>query len=121
MDDPHEAKAAAEHVDAALEATCESLVALQLIRALGADDLHGGEGQATNAIKLVQRAITELRALRLERTSVLAFGFVAGAPATVAGSPPPAASPGAPAVAPPATPVAPDPERPSQSRPRRTA
>lgn len=93
---------AAERVDAALEASCEALVALQLVRGLASDEslkLH-----TTRAIELVRRSIKELRAARGEPPSPFAYGFVLGRQARPSPEPEP------------------DPEpRPGQSKPRRTA
>jgi hypothetical protein len=89
-----------DHVEAALEASCDTLVVLQLLRALGADDISGAEGQATQAIRSLRAAIAELRAAQELRGSGIAAGFV------VATDRPPRTA--MPDVAP-------------QSRPRRTA
>ena len=61
--------------EAALEASCATLVALQLLGASADDDPHGTR-QLTGHITSVRRAIAELRAARGETSNPLAFGFV---------------------------------------------
>ena len=80
MNDPLDHEAGPDHLDAALEASCDTLVALQSIRALGADEIKGAEGQATRAIKSLRRAIAELRKLRRQHADALSLGFVIGTP-----------------------------------------
>jgi len=64
-----------DHIEAALEASCDTLVALEVIVALASCDRRGKE-QATRAIKSLQRAISELRLAYDEHVSPLARGFV---------------------------------------------
>jgi len=80
MNDPPDPGTVSDHLDAALEASCDTLVVLQSIRALGADDVGGGEGQLTRAIKSLRRAIAELRKARREQPAALALGFVMDTP-----------------------------------------
>lgn len=68
-----------DHLEAALEASFDTLVALALIQTWGADAIWGAEGQATEAIKSLRRAIAELRSACAHRSSALAHGFVIGA------------------------------------------
>lgn len=67
----------ADHLDAVLEASCEALVALEVISASSGSDepLKTQIGRAKGSLR---RAIAELRAARSERASVLASGFVIG-------------------------------------------
>jgi hypothetical protein len=67
----------AHHIEAALEASCETLVALELMRA-AARDGDPISNQARHAIKSLRRAITELRSSSEEPVSALAYGFVLG-------------------------------------------
>lgn len=76
MNDSHY-PASPDHLDPALEASCEALVALQLMRTLGGDQIQGAEGQMSRAIKSLRLAIAELRMARIQRASALAHGFVA--------------------------------------------
>lgn len=68
-----------DHLEAAIEASCETLVALQLIGETAADQ-EGVGAQTRRAIRSLRRAIDELRTERAERASAVAFGFVVGAP-----------------------------------------
>lgn len=65
---------ARDRLEAAVEASCEALIELQLIRAAGGEEV---KVHANRAIDSLRRAIVELRAARGERPSVLAPGFVA--------------------------------------------
>jgi hypothetical protein len=75
MTDPSGARSASDRFEAALQASCDALIELQLIRA----QLAGGtdvEAHATRAISALQRAIAEFRsAYRLE-PGALDVGFV---------------------------------------------
>jgi hypothetical protein len=68
-----------DHLKAALEASCETLVALQVIEAAPVDD-DGLKRHTARAIRSLRRAIEELRTERAERASALAFGFVVAPP-----------------------------------------
>ena len=75
MSDQSDPRVTSDHLEAALEASCDTLIALQMIRALA----HGQgllERHATQAIKSLQCAIAELRNVREAEASALAFGFV---------------------------------------------
>ncbi len=67
---------ALDHLEAALESSCATLMALEATRL----DAQGGAPavhcQIRAAIASVRNAIAELRALHDVETSVLAFGFV---------------------------------------------
>lgn len=63
-----------QHLDAALEATCDALSVLHVIDARSDD--HGWvRGQAPHAINSLRNAIVELRAARGTDASALALGF----------------------------------------------
>lgn len=70
------------HLEAALESSCATLIALEVTRAEDREDagtpspIHG---QISDAIESLRAAIAELRALHDVETNVLAFGFVIGA------------------------------------------
>ena len=70
------------HLEAALEATCATLIALESAR-LGTRDSSGdtyaAQCQVRNAIASLREAMAALRALHDVETSILAFGFVLGA------------------------------------------
>jgi hypothetical protein len=70
---------ALDHLEAALEASCASLIALESIRdqAVDARPVHD---QVTRAVESVRAAIAELRAVHDSETSMFAFGFVLAAP-----------------------------------------
>ena len=70
---------ALDHLEAALEASCASLIALESIRdkAVDARPIHD---QVTRAVESVRAAIAELRAVHDSETSMFAFGFVLAAP-----------------------------------------
>lgn len=68
---------ASDHLEAALQADCEALVALQVIRSLANDEL---EPHVIRAIDALRRAIVDLRAARGETRSPLAHGFVTDVP-----------------------------------------
>ena len=75
---PWDIQPALAHLEAALEASCASLIALESIRdeALDSRPIHG---QITRAVDSVRAAITELRAMHDSDTSMFAFGFVLAA------------------------------------------
>ena len=75
MNDP--ADTSASHVEAALEASCETLVTLELIETnAGGDERLGA--QARLAIEQLRRAIAELREACDEPSNALGYGFVLG-------------------------------------------
>jgi hypothetical protein len=65
-----------DHLDAALEASCASLMALESTRLNAPDASAPVHCQLRQAIASVREAIAEMRALHEVETSVLAFGFV---------------------------------------------
>ena len=69
---------ALDHLEAALEASCASLIALESIRdhAVDARPIHD---QVTRAVESTRAAIAELRAVHDSETSMFAFGFVLAA------------------------------------------
>lgn len=70
------------HLEAALESSCATLVALEATRDQdreGARDPGPIKGQIGDAIESLRAAIAELRAMHDVETNVLAFGFVLGA------------------------------------------
>ncbi len=93
--DRFESRSALEHYEAALEASCDALIALQLISASKTSSCAEGkqlEGQSARAIKPLRRtikalrgAIEELRAAQNEGPSTLIIGFVLGADVEDAG------------------------------------
>jgi len=95
------------HLEAALESSCATLIALEATRAQereGARETGLVRGQIGDAIESLRAAIEELRAMHDVEPNVLAFGFVLGADPAWAGTQMPRRhTPG------------------SQSRPRRTA
>lgn len=71
------------HLEAALEETCATLMALESARLAGGEAALNGsamQGHITKAIASVRRAISEMRALHEVETSTLAFGFVLADP-----------------------------------------
>lgn len=71
------------HLEAALEASCAILMALesaQLDNGQTAADTSAVQGQISSAITSVRKAMSELRALHQVETSMLAFGFVLADP-----------------------------------------
>ena len=66
------------HLEAALEASCASLIALESIRdeALDARPVYA---QISRGVESLRAAIAELRAVHDAETSMLAFGFVLAA------------------------------------------
>jgi hypothetical protein len=75
---------ASDYVEAALEASCATLIALQLVRAFAADDPHGTR-QTSRAITAIRQAIDELRAMRAAGSGALVHGFVVGGPSACSG------------------------------------
>jgi hypothetical protein len=72
-------KPALRHLEAALEASCASLMALEatsLADGHSALDESVVKGQIGDAIVSVREAMSELRALHEVEASVLSFGFV---------------------------------------------
>jgi hypothetical protein len=78
MSDLRDSGMESERLRTALEESCDVLVTLEAIRALGADEIAGAEGQMTRAIQSLRRAIIELRQAHDEQVAALALGFVAG-------------------------------------------
>lgn len=73
---------ALDHLEAALEAICATLIALEAAGAgarKGAQDMRAVEAQIGDAIGSLREAIAELRKLDDIETSMLAFGFVLAA------------------------------------------
>jgi hypothetical protein len=67
------------HLEAALESSCATLIALEASRAQDREVARAAttiEGQIGDAIESLRAAITELRALHDAETNMLAFGFV---------------------------------------------
>ena len=75
---PRDIQPALAHLEAALEASCASLIALESIRdqAVDARPVHD---QITRAVESVRAAIADLRAVHDSDTSMFAFGFVLAA------------------------------------------
>jgi hypothetical protein len=67
-------------LDAALEATCETLIVLELIRARAADSEL--RGHAISGIKSLRSAIAKLRKLQPQQPSPLGHGFIAASDAS---------------------------------------
>jgi len=71
---------ALDHLEAALESSCATLIALEATRAQDPDGAHDDagpvQGQIDDAIQSLRAAITELRAIHDVETNMLAFGFV---------------------------------------------
>jgi hypothetical protein len=81
MIDPSAPPKALPHVEAALEASCESLITLQLMRALviePPEEIGRLEAQTNRAIKSLRRAMAELRLACGEQPNMLPVGFVLG-------------------------------------------
>jgi hypothetical protein len=70
------------HLEAALEASCATLMALESARIAGgkAADASAMQVQITNAIASLRCAMSELRAMHDVETSMVAFGFVLADP-----------------------------------------
>lgn len=67
----------ARHIEAALEASCETLVTLTLISTATREDERLRD-QSDRAINSLRRVIAELRKASTEPASVLSYGFVLG-------------------------------------------
>jgi hypothetical protein len=70
------------HLEAALESSCATLIALEATRAQNQDGARAKgliQGQIGDAIESLRAAIAELRAIHDVETNMLAFGFVLGA------------------------------------------
>ena len=70
------------HLEAALEATCATLVTLESARLGNRDgtgDTYAAQCQVRDAIASLREGMAALRALHDVETSILAFGFVLGA------------------------------------------
>jgi len=70
---------ALRHLEAALESSCATLLALEATRAQDherARDTVPIQGQICDAIESLRTAIAELRAMHEVETNLLAFGFV---------------------------------------------
>ena len=76
--EPRDIQPALGHLEAALEASCASILALDSIRdeALDARSIYA---QITRGVEALRAAINELRAVHDAETSMLAFGFVLAA------------------------------------------
>ena len=73
---------ALSHLEAALESSCATLIALEATRAQEGErarDAGPIQGQLGDAIESLRAAIAELRAMHDVETNMLAFGFVLGA------------------------------------------
>jgi glycerate kinase len=71
------------HLEAALEETCATLMALESARAAGGEGAaHASaiQGQISRAIACVRNAMSELRAMHDVETSMVAYGFVLADP-----------------------------------------
>lgn len=78
MTDPPEFQVPVDHVEAALEASCDALITLQLIHASAMSpsaEVGDIEDQITQAIRSQRHVIAELRLLRNEGNSPI-LGFV---------------------------------------------
>jgi hypothetical protein len=79
---PPDSGAALEHIRTALEAGCEALLTMQLLRARAvgaAAPTSGDDVQLVQAIESLRRGIAELRLACHEEAGVLTLGFVVGA------------------------------------------
>jgi hypothetical protein len=82
MPDPHESHMPVDHYEAALEASCDTLITLRLIRASATGpsaEVGGIDGQIARAIRSQRRAIAELRLAKTEPGETPILGFVLGA------------------------------------------
>lgn len=71
------------HLEAALEETCATLMALESAKIAGGEAAMNAaamQGHISKAIASVRYAISEMRALHDVETSTLAFGFVLADP-----------------------------------------
>jgi hypothetical protein len=76
MSQRREIQPALNHLEAALEASCATLMALESSRLGTEDGASAVQCQLRQAIASVREAIAEMRALHEVETSMLAFGFV---------------------------------------------
>jgi len=75
---PGDIQPALDHLEAALEASCASLIALESTRDQVLDS-RAVHGQITRGIESIRAAIAELRSAHDSETSLFAFGFVLAA------------------------------------------
>jgi hypothetical protein len=71
------------HLEAALEETCATLIALESAKLAGGEagaNASAVQGQISKAIASVRNAMSELRAMHEVETSTLAYGFVMADP-----------------------------------------
>jgi hypothetical protein len=68
-----------DYVEAAIDASCAALMALDLVRTFAADD-ERVTGRVSVAIAALRRAIADLRAQQAEDASAISHGFVSGLP-----------------------------------------
>lgn len=71
------------HLEAALEESCATLIALESAKLAGGEPAANAsavQGHVSKAIGAVRHAISEMRALHEVETSTLAFGFVLADP-----------------------------------------
>jgi hypothetical protein len=81
MSHPPPTPSALDHFEAALEASCETLITLQLMRALviePSENVAHLEAETNRAITSLRRAIVELRLASGEEPGLLPVGFVLG-------------------------------------------
>ena len=70
------------HLEAALDSSCATLIALEATRVQDREGARAPgpiQGQISDAIESLRSAIAELRAMHDIETNMLAFGFVLGA------------------------------------------
>ena len=82
MTDLPESQTSMDHYEAALEASCDALITLRVIRASATSscpEVEDVEGHITRAINSQQRAIVELRLAKAEPGNPPVIGFVLGA------------------------------------------
>jgi hypothetical protein len=83
MSDASQSSTVHDHVEAALEASCDALIALQLVRVLVAEDpvdLQAVHVQASEAVDCLRQAVDELRLTLTRDPSSVSLGFVLRAP-----------------------------------------
>ena len=78
MTDLPERNSAVEHYEAALEATCDTLITLQLVNAAAAagEEIGDVEEGINGAISSLRSAIAELRLAHTEEQTARVLGFV---------------------------------------------
>ena len=78
MTDPNHSRTPADHYEAALEAGCDTLIALQLLRvaARSCREIGDLDAQISRAIESLQRAIAELRLTDPMQREAPVVGFV---------------------------------------------